>query len=204
MSDERYEDRDDSYTDLDDGSSEIDPRQDPRLRARISAAIADAATDYFQNVLNKEVPSELLAILDYESALGAYILDQNPYAEVDDLERPTIPDNPLAETRWIRKSGVLRNFHAFTPLPATQTIPAGEVLQFMHEDWAHLAETASWTETAPGPKPPIPPAIPPDHTEIYSHRVVKFVRFRYTVKDRKQPGDAQAAYFIVAYSGGDH
>jgi len=176
---------------------------DPDLQKLIKEGLEKAAETYFRDFAHKPMPAGFTELLEYEQAFGAYVLTQNPYADLGHISRPTIPVDTDTETRWVRKSGVLRDFTAIGPLLGDMPIPAGDVVPFTFEAWDGLLETASTTDPGPGSKTN-EDGLPSNHTEIYNHRVVKFVRFRYTVNDRRQNGDKQVAYLLCLFSGGDH
>jgi hypothetical protein len=151
----------------------------------------------------------------YEAALGSYIIGQNPYARSEQLEFPNLPLTPNGENRWVRKNGVLAHCSALNPLPRDESIPAGTDLDFSYADWEYLRELpgpAAFQKPEGDQKRP-PGEIPPDLTTSYRLHIVKSIRLRYTLKDRRYlpkdvsaetPRDLQTGYIVVSYAGGNN
>ena len=194
---------------------------DGNLKAAVLGAI-DAASAELAAALAAAGDVPTPDTFSYETALGAYILQQNPYASREKIVLPQIPSDPLAERPWIRKAGVLRNYHALKPLPREEAIPSGPIYEFAYENWPYLAETYVdpndannpenhtdfYTEREPGKKP----AIPAKDSRHYPHNIVKTVRLRYTLVARRyddgkgpkgEENDRQAAYILIQYTGSD-
>jgi hypothetical protein len=178
-------------------------RQHPELKRLLRDALESAAREFFRDFAGEPMPANFIEILQYEQDFGSYVLSQNPYADIANLSLPTIPTELDTERRWVRKSGVLRDHTAVDPLDGALPIPAGQVVPFTSEDWEGLRETDSTMDPGPGSKTN-PDGLPPNHTVIYNHRVVKLLRFRYTVNERRKEGDRQASYLLCLFSGGDY
>lgn len=189
---------------------------DQTLTAGIMERVV-AAVNEFASTLPAAENAETPAVTSgYATALGAYIIQQNPYCSEAQLVLPKIPNTPNGERPWVRKSGLLRNNTTLDPLPGDVSIPAGPIVDFPYEDWKYLQETGPghtdrYTEREPGTQDP----YPPDFSTHYSHHAVKTVRLRYTIKERRwkdgtgpdQPAgtkpDREAGYILVVYSGSD-
>jgi hypothetical protein len=168
----------------------------------------------------------------YETALGGFIIEQNPYATWEHLVFPNLPMNPDGENQWVRKSGVLAENHAGRPLAPDKPIPGGMVVNFSYADWEYLRDTegregitvplpgaASSSEPDPLPAPASDPEkpkgdLPPDFTTFYPHNIVKSVRLKYRYLDRLYPPtgevaeaqgkrDVHTGYILILYSGSD-
>ena len=182
-----------------------------------SAAVLTAIID--QGIANYRAATGATPSSAYATALGSFILSENPYAAVDDLVKPNIPTSSTAENPWVRRGGVLAQFNAGNPLPGSEPIPAGHVVHFSWVDWGHLQPNFSNLGTAP-PSDVARPAsqvLPANDTKSYGHNIVKTIRLQYTVKDRRYVGDAiatasgvgstqdlQAGFILIQYSGSDH
>ena len=151
----------------------------------------------------------------YEAALGAYIIGQNPYVRSEQLDLPNLPLAQNGENRWVRKNGVLANYTALNPMLKNDAIPAGHPIDFPYADWNYLRELE-------GPAAFDRPEgdgqrngeLPPDLTRTYTLNIVKSIRLRYTLKDRRyRPDerpegaperDLQTGYILISYSGSNN
>jgi len=149
----------------------------------------------------------------YEAALGAYIIGQNPYVRWEQLEFPNLPLTQNGENRWVRKNGVLANYTALNPMPKDEAIPAGHPVDFAYADWEYLRELegpAAFEKPEGDQKRD--GELPPDLTRTYTLNIVKSIRLRYTLKDRRylegtiegKPRDLQTGYILVSYSGSNN
>jgi len=186
------------------------------LKPLVLAGIEDAVKAYRDKTADHAA---------YESSLGAFIVEQNPYASWEDIDFPGLPLDPNGENRWVRRSGVLADYNALNPLPPDKPIPGGIVVNFSYIDWPELKDYRD--DEHPGQMPPAEVFIKPKadvelasrpvpfKNRFYPHNVVKAVRLRYTVFDRRyaksgtevtEDGlarDKQISYIMILYSGGD-
>jgi len=180
---------------------------DAALEKVVQDGIRDAVLEYRSNSKNR---------IAYETALGAFILEQNPYVTWEKLELPNLPLDPNGENGWVRRSGVLRDYNALGPLPEDEAIPGGMVVNFSYVDRPELADPAPPADPWTKPEGDVPkrtdePA--PFTTKFYPHNVVKTIRLRYLYYDRryaasdkyaeKNGRDRQLGYILIQYSGND-
>lgn len=151
----------------------------------------------------------------YEAALGAYIIGQNPYVRSEQLDLPNLPLTQNGENRWVRKNGVLANYTALNPLPKNEPIPAGHDVDFSYADWEYLRE---YSGAAAFQKPEGDQKrngeLAPDVASTYVLNIVKSIRLRYTLMDRRYlpserlegapERDLQNGYILISYSGGNN
>jgi hypothetical protein len=147
----------------------------------------------------------------YETSLGGFIVEQNPYATWEHLDFPNLPVDPNGENQWVRRSGVLSDYNALHTLPGTEPIPGGTTVDFTYADWRYLRELDEpdtnhgdftvddvrpqalqgkniFTDKPPGTQKRGPQdTLPPDEARSYGHNIVKTVRLRYTIRDRHYP-----------------
>jgi hypothetical protein len=174
-----------------------------QLKGLVRDGVKEAVKEYRDQPGNR---------IGYETSLGAFIIEQNPYASWEDIEFPNLPLDPKAENPWVRRSGVLRNYNALNPLPASEPIPGGLVVNFSYVDAPEFQDTRPYVKP-PGEVPPDTTRPTPDETRFYPHNVVKAVRVKYLVYDRRfkksspfvaaQGRDRQTGYILVLYSGSD-
>ncbi len=183
--------------------------QSRELRDWINAGIDFAVRAYFKTVSPGGDPEPTIAQAQYEAELGAYIIVQNPYAAVENLALPKIPLGDRDETKRVRKNGVLREYSANAALPLDETIPAGEPYTYTFEDWTALRDDplleddpTNFDPTKPPLDPPTDLGDPPNVVASFPHKIVKTLRFRYTLMNRKRDGKGLPAHIIVLYSGG--
>jgi len=151
----------------------------------------------------------------YETSLGSFIIEQNPYASWENIDFPNLPLDPHDENPWVRRSGVLRDNNALNPLRANEPIPGGTIVNFSYVNDPDLQDDGTFVKP-PGdlPKDPNKPPKPaPDRTDFYPHNIVKAVRLRYSVFDRRfgklssfadtEGRDRQTGYILILYSGSD-
>jgi hypothetical protein len=193
-----------------------DPQNPPfdavDLQNFVKLKIRAAVLEYFQiKGQPRDVSANDVADDQEQSyALGEYIVNQNPYSFPFQLDLPKIPTDPQVETRRIRKTGVLRHQHAYSPpanpqLPSNEAIPGGFVFEFVYPDLLSLNDV----ETDLGD--PDPDADTSNDLlnkkKVYQHNIVKIVRFRYSLLNRTMPVGGQQhpspAYLLVMYSGAD-
>jgi hypothetical protein len=156
--------------------------------------------------------------------LGAFIVEQNPYASWENIDFPNLPLDPNGENPWVRRSGVLADHNALNPLSEDLPIPGGIVVNFSYVDWPEL-QSYNPNDHPRGQLPPPEAFVKPEaevelttrpvpfNNRFYPHNIVKAVRLRYTVFDRRykrssdQSGatgrDKQIGFILVLYSGGD-
>jgi hypothetical protein len=173
------------------------------LDALLRTGVTDAVKDYRANADDR---------IAYETSLGAFIIEQNPYAAWENIDFPNLPLDPQGENPWVRRSGVLRNNNALNPLPAKEAIPGGNTVNFSYVSAPELVDDGTFVNP-PGDVLPDPKKPAPDHTEFYAHNVVKAVRLRYSVFDRRYGKssedatsfgrDKQTGYILILYSGND-
>lgn len=186
------------------------------LRTALQKGVTEAVTKYRTSTANQ---------LSYETALGSFIIEQNPYASWDGIDFPSLPLSPNGENPWVRRSGVLADCNALNPLSPDKPIPGGIVVNFSYVDWPELRDYNQ--NDHPAETPPAEAFIKPEaevelttkpvpfKSRFYPHNVVKAVRLRYTVFDRRyRPSghevtkdglarDKQISYILVLYSGSD-
>lgn len=161
----------------------------------VRGAIVQAVIDYRKTSADRAI---------YETSLGSFIIEQNPYSSWENLVFPNLPLDPNGENPWVRKSGVLVDHHAGNPLPKDKPIPGGMVVDFSYSDWQHLydpeeprdGESAARTATvfppdktpeAPESDPPRKQSLPPQYTYFFGHNIIKSVRLKYKFLDRRYP-----------------
>jgi hypothetical protein len=183
---------------------DLTPDQRRDLRRAVDAATVDAVAKFLAPLFPGGDAGPIADEFVYESLLGAYVIEQNPYEVLAEDARPIIPADHDKEGRWVRKSGVLRDNSVFNTLDLLEPIPAGQPFQFVFEDVPHLEDDLEVPENKPGPAPG-PGVLPSDGIRQYAHNVVKIVRLRYAIKTRKpMPDDHfQRGFILLAYSGGD-
>jgi len=184
------------------------------LKDLVLKGIEGAVKKYRANTANR---------IAYETSLGGFIIEQIPYASWDDLDFPGLPLDPNGENPWVRRSGVLADHNALDPLPEDKPIPGGIIVNFSYVDWPELQDSRAQNPgELPTPEAFIKPTdadvtlkttpVPP-RTRYYPHNIVKAVRVRYTVFDRRyrkssdnaaeKGRDKQIGYILVLYSGSD-
>jgi len=188
------------------------------------AALKDLIQDGIEGAV-KQYRKKTADRIAYETSLGAFIVEQNPYGSWDDLDFPGLPLAPNGENPWVRRSGVLADYNALNPLPPDKAIPGGIIVNFSYIDWPELQDYNH--NDHPGEIPPAEAFIKPEaevelttrpvpfQNRFYPHNVVKAVRLRYTVFDRRYgksghevandglARDKQISYIVILYSGGD-
>lgn len=196
---------------------EVEPQVQPfdpvELRNFVRGKLGEAVEAYFikagRPLAPVTVPKVVATVLSTYD-LGDYIIDQNPYAFPNQLDLPAIPSDPVSETRRVRKTGVLRDNHAYSPpanpqLPTTSPVPGGFVFDFVYPDLPSLDDGDGTTpgETPVGASGGDAGSL--NKKEVYPHNVIKIIRFRYNTTNRDDPttGIAPPAYLLVMYSGGD-
>jgi len=184
--------------------ADLTKEQRMSLRQKVDEATALAVAKFLEPIFPGDDPEPMASEFAYESLLGAYIIEQNPYEVLAADARPKIPDDHDEEGRWVRKSGILRDRSVFSPLDTHTPIPAGQPFQFVFEDLPHLEDDLQVPESSPGPAP-APGDVPSDGIRQYAHNVVKIVRLRYAIEGRKKMPDGhfQRGFILMAYSGGD-
>jgi hypothetical protein len=175
------------------------------LHDEILNAIEDAVEAHFKGdpLASREQIEAAKRAQQYTFEIGTLVVKQNPYADAVDLEYPTLFPEGTGETRRIRKTGVLRQYHAENPLPLDAPIPGGTAFAFLYEDRASLYDDAM--DEAALPEEPGPPGRD-SYTGVgkYLHNVIKMVRLRYAMKNRPDSkGKPSMGWVIVLYSGGD-
>jgi hypothetical protein len=185
-----------------------DPDDD--LKTLVHDAIVKAVIAYRKDSADRTI---------YETSLGSFIIEQNPYTSWENLVFPNLPVNPDGENSWVRKSGVLAEYHASRPLPKDQPIPGGMVVDFSYADWKYLRDpeeprdgasaegfaepfTLNERPEAPESDPARSPGLPPQFTYFFGHNIVKSVRLKYKFLDRRYT-PAEAEEQLASLTAGD-
>jgi len=187
----------------------------PEFISLVNKHLTEALEEYRQ-VDSERAATISAEVLEYGFELGTYILAQNPYLPVDQLDLPNLPaPTSNAENPWVRKSGVLVDRTADNILPQKDTIPAGNIVDFSYAEWPYL-------QAATGPGQFVKPVgtsvkptgeLPPDQNIVYPLNIVKSIRLRYTLEDRRYPKpeegsgtprDLQIGYILISYSGSNN
>lgn len=174
------------------------------LKKLLQDGVTDAVKAYREKTADR---------IAYGTAPGAFIIEQNPYAAWEDIDFPNLPLDPRGENPWVRRSGVLRDKNALDPLEEKEPIPGGIVVNFSYGGAPELEDRVPFRKP-PGDVLPDPDKPAPDRTKFYPHNIVKAVRLRYTVLDRRyKPSspfvqteggrDRQTGYILIMYSGND-
>ena len=175
------------------------------LHDEILTAIEDAVQAHYEGNpdFDQAKVDAQKAIQRYTFELGTLVVKQNPYVSAENLAFPTLYPEANGETRRIRKVGVLRDRHSENPLTPEESIPGGIAFPFAYENKASLHDDGLDEDVLPEEQGP---TAGDSMTAVgkYIHNIIKIVRVRYAMKDRKGPnGKDSKAWMLVMYSGGD-
>ena len=200
-----------SQTDLDAIRAAILPAVRTALRGVVEQATLPTGINPLTEAQKQQVVDSFIEVDPYSNLLGEYILTQNPYAalaDIDPINLPKLANGSLDPNAEIPPGGIWdRPNHPYAP---PDVLKAGVLKAY------HSGSGSTLDVNVPVPFGTIlPVGIMTGKNDMYMdhHNIVKMLVIRYKLRNRQKPnpntGSGQPAtvpsnaYLIVCYSGGD-